>query len=143
MSEKKVVSRRFAFALGIGCIALLVGLAEVMAYYTVTIINKNVTYDSYVSSHSHTNSEFDIIRSTFKYYMETYSHSNSEYDSYVANHTHTNSEYDSLQNQVNNLTAPQVVSVNLMADDNRTNPSTPFLHVHGYIVNFGTDTAYG
>ena len=40
----------------------------------------NATYQNYVSTHSHSNSEYDSLQS--------------EYDSYVANHQYTNSEYD-------------------------------------------------
>lgn len=38
--------------------------------------------------------------------------------------------------------APKLVSVNLLADDNRTVLATPYLHVHGNICNVGTNSAY-
>jgi hypothetical protein len=59
--EKKVVGRNVAIALGIICIILIVGLGGAMAYYTMTINDKNATYDSYTSTHSHTNSEYDLL----------------------------------------------------------------------------------
>jgi hypothetical protein len=40
----------------------------------------NATYQNYVSTHSHNNSEYDSLQS--------------EYDSYAANHQYTNAEYD-------------------------------------------------
>jgi len=96
MSEKKVVGRTVAIALGIICITLIAGLAGAIAYYTTIINDKNTTYDSYVSNHTHTNSEYDN-------YVGNHSHTDSEYNGYVNTHHHTDSEYDSLQNQVNDL----------------------------------------
>jgi len=96
MSEKKVVGRTVAIALGIICILLIAGLGGAMAYYTMIINDKNTTYDSYVSNHTHTNSEYDN-------YVGNHSHTDSEYNSYVNTHHHTDSEYDSLQNQANDL----------------------------------------
>jgi hypothetical protein len=61
MSEKKMVSRNVAVALGIICIILIVGLGLIMAYYTMTINNKDTTYNEYVSTHSHTNAEYDSM----------------------------------------------------------------------------------
>jgi len=60
-SEKKVIGRNVAIALGIVCIILIVSLGGAMAYYTMTINEKNATYDSYTSTHSHTNSEYDSL----------------------------------------------------------------------------------
>jgi flagellar basal body-associated protein FliL len=150
MSEtkpSKVVRQSIAITLVVACILLIAGLGGAMAYYTKTINDK---YNNYASSHSYTNDQYVFLNSTLRYYAEThyyfnsdYENLNSIYENYVASHGHSNSEYDSLQSQVNNLTAAELVSVNLLADDNRTIPATPFLHVHGYVVNFGTNTAYG
>jgi hypothetical protein len=57
---KKMVSRSVAVALGIICIVLIVGLVGVMAYYAMNTTS-NATYNDYVSSHSHTNSEYDSM----------------------------------------------------------------------------------
>jgi hypothetical protein len=59
MSEKKVVRRSVAIALGIISIILIAGLGGAMAYYTMIVNDKNTTYDSYASNHTHTNSEYD------------------------------------------------------------------------------------
>ena len=48
MSEKKMVSRNVASRLGIICILLIAGLGGTMAYY--------------ISSHSHTNADYDAMR---------------------------------------------------------------------------------
>lgn len=102
MSEKKVVRRSVAIALGIICIIFIAGLGGVMAYYSTVVNDKNTTYGSYASSHSHTNSEFNALNSTYQGYTGTYSHTNSEYDGYVSSHTHSNSEYDNYVNSYNN-----------------------------------------
>jgi hypothetical protein len=63
MSEKKVVGRGVAVGLGIICILLAVGLVGVFAYYSMTLNNKNSAYDDYVSSHSHSNSDYNSLNS--------------------------------------------------------------------------------
>jgi len=101
MSEKKVVSRNITIALGIICIIVLVGLVGAVANYTSIINNKDKSYQDYVSTHSHTNSEFNSLNTSYHDYMGTHSHTNSEYDDYVANHHHTDSEYNDLTDIVN------------------------------------------
>jgi hypothetical protein len=59
MSAKRVVGRGLAIGLGIICIILMVGMVGTMAYYTMAINDKNAAYDGYVSSHSHTNSDYN------------------------------------------------------------------------------------
>jgi predicted PurR-regulated permease PerM len=46
MSEKKTARRSVAIALGIVCIILLAGIGGAMAYYTMTINDKNTKYDA-------------------------------------------------------------------------------------------------
>lgn len=46
MSEKKMVRRSVAIALGIVCIILIAGIAEIWLYYLVQDINKNETITS-------------------------------------------------------------------------------------------------
>lgn len=109
MSEKKVVRRSVAIALGIVCILLIAGIGGAMAYYTMVINDKNTAYDNYASSHSHTNSEFNTLNQTYQDYFGTHSHTNSEYDllqstynNYVSTHNHTNAEYNGLQTNFTN-----------------------------------------
>jgi len=131
MSEKKAVSRDVAIALGIACIILIAGIGGAMAYYTMTINNKDSIYDNYASSHSHTDSDYNALNST--------------YYNYVGNYTHSNSEYDSLLSDYNSLTVASLTTVGL--DVTNFNyywfwdpPS--HLTINGYIFNMGTDTAY-
>lgn len=133
--EKKVVARTVAIALGIICIILIAGLGGAMAYYTMIINDKDSTYNSYASNHTHTNSDFNTLNSTYQGLMSTY-------NDYVSTHSHTDSEYNDLQNQVNSLNAPKLIQVHLMSDDNRPWLTTPYLHVYGYVCNVGTNTAY-
>jgi hypothetical protein len=116
----------------------------------------NTTYQNYVSTHSHSNSEYDALKTEkdalnteYQNYMATHSYSNSEYDSlqsdynnYIATHHHTDSEYDALKSESDALKAPKLIKVNLRADDNRPFLATPYLHVYGEICNVGTNRAY-
>jgi len=170
MSEKKVVSRTTAIALGILCIILLVGTVGAVIYYNNMVNDKNATYNSYVSSHSHANSDFDSLQSDYddytashshndsdynslqsdyNNYTTTHSHTDSEYDSYVSSHSHADSEYDSYvsshshtDTEYNSLVASKVVEVGIVATDNRPFLQTPRLHVSGFVCNVGTNTAY-
>jgi hypothetical protein len=81
---KKMVSRSVAIALGIVCVLLIAGLGGTIAYYTMTINNKDSTYNDYVSSHSHT--DFD-------------------YNSLSTQNTNLQNQNTNLQNQVNDLTS--------------------------------------
>jgi len=102
MSEKKMVRRSVAIALGIICIILVTALGAVtyMGYSptttnSVTSLQNQInqlqdTYNNYVASHHHIDSEYDSLQST--------------YNSYVSTHRHSDSEYDALQNQVSDLT---------------------------------------
>ena len=135
MSQKKLVGRSVAIALGIACIILLAGIGGVLAYYTMTINNKNTTYDSYASSHSHTNTEFNSLNTTYQDYAGSHAHSDSEYNSLSSQNTN-------LQNQIANLEAPNLVRINLGESDNRPWLGTPYLHIQSAITNVGTNTAF-
>jgi hypothetical protein len=54
-----------------------------------------------------------------------------------------NDQIVSLQTQLANggSTGANLKGVGMLYDDNRTDPSAPFLEVTGYICNFGTGTA--
>ncbi len=131
MSEKKVVRRSVAIALGIACIILIAGIGGAVAYYTRIINDKNSTYNDYVETHSHTDTEY-----------------NSAISDYAANHHHSDSDYNSLQSNYNSLQSdysylklPHLVG-NLDAKDNRPWWGSPSLHVFGTVTNIGSDTAY-
>ena len=128
MSEKKLVGRSVAIALGIACIILVVGIGGVMAYYTMQINNKDSTYNDFVSTHSH---------------------NDTEYFEYVSSHSHTNIDYEilsvsagNLQSQINILKASNLTRINLGESDNRPINGTPYLHIISVIVNLGIETGY-
>jgi len=112
----------------------------------------NQTYLDYISTHSHSDSEYNTLQSAYNNYKASHSHTNSEYDSlqsdynnYVATHHHTDSEYDALKSDRDALKAPKLIKVHLMSDDVRhVYPWDPdhHLHVYGYVCNVGTNTAY-
>jgi hypothetical protein len=89
MSEKKVVGRTVAIALGIIAIILAVGLVGAVADYTSIINGK----ENDVSTLTNQNGK-----------LHTWLGANETlYDNYVANHHQTDSDYAYLQNQINYL----------------------------------------
>ena len=52
-----------------------------------------------------------------------------------------NDQLDSIQAQIANQTAPNLITLGMNYNDDRTNQTAPFLHVTGYIVNVGTTKA--
>jgi predicted PurR-regulated permease PerM len=71
MSQKKVVGRSIAIALGIVCVILIAGLIGAIAYYTTVINDKNSGYSSYASDHSHTDSDYNSLANS-KSQLETW-----------------------------------------------------------------------
>jgi hypothetical protein len=68
MSEKKMVRRSVAIALGILCIILVAGFSGVIAYYVTTLNNNNASYNDYVLSHSYTNYDYSVLNSSLNLY---------------------------------------------------------------------------
>jgi hypothetical protein len=71
---------------------------------------------------------------------------------YYAEMNNKNTEIQQLNTQINDIQAlinnqtltaatPKLISVGMQYNDNRTNPSAPYLQVTGYIINVGTSTA--
>lgn len=89
MSEKKVVGRTVAIALGIVCIILIAGLVGAMEYYTNTSNNSGSDYNTL-------NSEYNSLQSTYNDYVSSHSHTDSDYNSLSSQNTN-------LQNQINDL----------------------------------------
>jgi len=114
MIEGKVVRRTTATVLGILCVILLIGTVGAVIFYNNVVNDKNATYNSYVSSHIHANSDFDSLNSDYGSYQTAHSYPDSEYnalqstlyslnstyDSYKATHSHTDSDYNSVASQL-------------------------------------------
>ena len=64
MSEKKIVRRSVAIALGTLCILLIAGISGVIAYYMTTLDNNNVLHNDYVLGHSYTNYDYSILNAS-------------------------------------------------------------------------------
>jgi hypothetical protein len=60
MNEKKVVRRNLATALGIVCIILAVSISGI----AVVLKNNIAQYNDYVSSHSHSDYDFNVVNSS-------------------------------------------------------------------------------
>jgi hypothetical protein len=60
-----------------------------------------------------------------------------------------NDQLNSIEAQIANLnltipaSAPNLISIGLQYTDNRTDPTAPFLHITGYVVNVGNAKAEG
>lgn len=96
MSEKEVVRRTTAIVLGILCIILLIGTVGAVIFYNNVVNDKNAAYSSYVSSHTHANSDFDSLNSDYNSYKTTHSHPDSEYNALQSTLLSLNSTYNSL-----------------------------------------------
>lgn len=150
--EKKVAGGNIAIALGILCIVFVIGLAGTIVSYTSVINSKDATQQDYVSTHTHSNDEFNNYGSQITSLQNQMSSLNTQvnslnsrmtslqadYDSYVADHHHTDQEFDS-------ATAPNLITVDLKGSDLGAylpKWGTPVLHVYGYICNVGAFAAY-
>jgi TolA-binding protein len=150
--EKKVAGGNIAIALGILCIVFVIALVGTIASYTSVINSKDATRQDYVSTHTHSNDEFNNYGSQIASLQNQMSSLNTqvnslnsrmislqaEYDSYVADHHHTDQEFDS-------ITAPNLIAVDLKASDLGAGLpwiGTPVLHVYGYVCNVGAYAAY-
>ena len=114
----RVVGRKIAIGLGIACIILAAVLGTVlyMAYSpantnSVTNLQSQISqlqnnYDSYVSSHHHTDDDYNSLQDT--------------YNSYLAMHHHSDNEYSSVQSQVNDLTITLNLGKNTIWVDQQT-----------------------
>jgi hypothetical protein len=137
MSQKKLVGRNVAIALGIACIILIAGIGGVMAYYTMQ-------YNNYVGTHNHTDAEYNAATTNHHHTDDEYntmeSNYNNEvntYNNYVNNHHYTDDQYTQA---IANKPA-KLIEVDLKSDDNRPFLGTPYLHVYGYLCNVGGITA--
>jgi len=107
MSGKEVVRRTTTIALGILCIILLIGTVGVVIFYSNVVNDKNATYNDYVLSHIHANSDFDSLNSDYNALQSslfslnsTYNSLSSTYEIYKATHSHTDSDYSSVASQL-------------------------------------------
>jgi hypothetical protein len=141
MSEKKVVSRTTAIALGVLCIILLIGTVGAVIYFNNMVTEKNNEFtalqssnSAYVNSHSHANTDYESLKR--------------EYDSYVASHSSTSNDYErvvselsSANSQITSLKAAKVVNVGMTVTANDPVFGDSYLRVSGYVCNVGSNTA--
>jgi uncharacterized protein YoxC len=153
MSEKKVVGRNVAIALGIVAIIILVGLVGAMANYTSIINGKDntiTTKDSQIQTLTSQKNQLQTwLDGNITYYNSQINSLNSQITSLQNQTSNLNSQINSLnaqitelENQIDSLKAPKLIKVHMMSDDNRPWLGTPYLHVYGYVCNVGTYIAY-
>jgi cell division protein FtsB len=139
MSEKKVVSRNVAIALGIIVIIVLVGLVGAIADYTSVINNK----DSQIQTLTNQKNQLQTwLKGNITYYNSQIASLQNQISNLNSQINSLNAQITNLQNQINSLKAPKLIKVDLRAEDNRPWLQTPYLHVYGYVCNVGTNTAY-
>jgi hypothetical protein len=151
MSEKKVVSRNAAIALGIICIFLVGGLAGVYLNYTSIISGKDSTISTLNSQLTSLQSQLASNRTLVSSLnsqisaLQTWLNGNKTLLSQTqiwlnGNKTllsQTQSQVNSLIAQVNVLQAPKLISVN-----GHYTSETNDIHIIGEICNVGTNNAY-
>ena len=167
MSEKKMIGRNVAIALGIVAIILLVGLVGAIANYTSIISGKDniiTTKDSQIQTLTSQKNQLQTwldgnetlldqtqawLDGNITYYNSQINSLNSQIASLQNQISSLNSQINTLnaqitdlENQIDTLKAPKLIKVHLMSDDNRPWLGTPYLHVYGYVCNVGTNIAY-
>jgi uncharacterized coiled-coil protein SlyX len=103
MSQKKLVGRSVAIALGIACIILVAGIGGAMAYYMVTINSKDKTISQLNATIKDQNNTIKQLITNVTNLQNQNANLNSTYYNYMENHHYSDSEYDSLISQNTNL----------------------------------------
>jgi hypothetical protein len=111
--------RNIVIGVGVLCAILFVALAYSVMTYTAMLQDKDATIAS--------------LRG-----QSSTSPNTSDKDAIIADQQN---QINSLQGQVDSLKSAKLISVNLKADDSRPFLQTPRVHVYGYVVNVGTNTA--
>jgi len=119
MSDKKVVSRNVVIGVGALCVVLSIALAYSVVSYALMLRDKDSLIDSL-------NAQIADLGG-----QPSQTPSESDKDAQIA----------ALQDEIDSLRAAKLVSVNLKAEDNRSIVETPYVHVYGYVVNVGNNTA--
>lgn len=132
MSGKKPLNS-VAIGVGVLCAVLLIALAYSVMNYTSMLQDKDRTIASLSGQNTNVPNTSDkdaIIRQK----DAELSQKNAEID-------RLNGIIRQKDADINSLKAPKLISVNLKSDDTRPWLSTPYVHVYGYVINVGTNTA--
>jgi uncharacterized coiled-coil protein SlyX len=143
LSEGKVVSRTVAVAIGTLCVGVLIGLGIVVWNENSIISN----YTSLVNSKDETMSDLwsrvtdlQVQISSMNQQIANLSNQVAVRDAQIADESVQTSV---LQNRVADLEAPQIISVDMKAEDHKSPEWTePYLYVSGHVFNAGTAWAY-
>jgi peptidoglycan hydrolase CwlO-like protein len=108
MSKKQVSTS--VIALAIICVLLTVSVTGIYFYQNSIITNKTSTYDSYVASHTQTDTEFATLQSQYSSLQSQFTSLQESLETYISTHSHNDSGYtflkstlDSLQSTYNSL----------------------------------------
>lgn len=153
MSEKKVYSRNTVIVLGILCVLSMAGLAGAIIHYASIIDIKDYTIstkDSQLQTLTNQKNQLQTWlngNGTLLKQMWIWLSDNISVYSYQISLQNLSiyslkAQITDLQRQIDTFKAPELIKVNLRADDNRTSLEKPYLHVYGYVCNVGGSTAY-
>ena len=126
MDEKKVVSRNVVVGVGALCAVLLFALGYSVVNYSSVLRDK----ESLIASLNAQIVDLGGVPSQVP--------GISDKDAQIAALLNQLAEKSA---ELEGLSAPKLVAVDLKAEDNRLNLNTPYVHVYGYVVNVGNDTA--
>ena len=133
---KKIVRRSVAIAIGIICIILAVGLVGAFAYYMPIVNDKN----SMITDLQNLNEQLQTYlngSNTLLFQTQIWLVDNNTY--YTSQISNLQTQIANLQNQLSHFTGSILGFFDLTAEDNRTIPETPYLHVNGTVHNFGIE----
>lgn len=118
--------RNAVIGVGVLCAVLMVALAYSVFTYTAMLQDKDATIASLRGQSSQTPDTSDK-------------------DAIIADQqnqiNNLQGQISSLNSQIDGLKSAKLISVSLKADDSRPFLQTPRVHVYGYVVNVGTNTA--
>jgi cell division protein FtsL len=121
MSEKKMVSRNIAIALGIICIVLAALLVGTITYYESKISSLNSRITTLQSQVASLEAERDRLQSQVASLSDTIS---------------------SLEREIDSLKAPQLHEVEVYWKDHHPLFGKPYIEIYGSIFNSGVETAH-
>ncbi|MCW4038896.1 MAG: hypothetical protein NWF13_09215 [Candidatus Bathyarchaeota archaeon] len=126
--EKEAAGKSRTGLIVAGVLIVVLVISNVWVYTTLQtqVDGLQGQLDTYVASHSYTDSEYESLNSTYNDYVDT--------------HSHTDLEYEALEDERDAFKAPKLNLLNLQSTDERS-LDTPYLHFYGEVWNVGADTA--
>lgn len=139
-SQKKVVSRTVAIALGIVCIMLLVGLVRAIVLYSSQVNDKDRTISDLQSQISTLNSQKSDLQTQVNTLTSQVSSLNSQVSSLQSQITSLNSQITNLQSQVSALEAHGAYTIRLNTLVYHVQKAPNITHIYQEILTLNNGT---